>query len=45
VSAAELLNGAAFLAFIGLTLRTEARITRLETLIDAMRPPAKPGKS
>ncbi len=38
MSAAELLNGAAFIAFIGLTLRTEARITRLETLIESLKP-------
>lgn len=37
MSAAELLNGAAFIAFIGLTLRTEARISRLEALIETLR--------
>lgn len=31
----ELLNGGAILAVVGLAMRTEARITRLETIIES----------
>lgn len=34
---AELLNAGALVAAVGAVLRTESRITRLETLVDAMR--------
>jgi hypothetical protein len=36
VSPFEFINGAAVLAAIALAYRTEARITRLETLIDQL---------
>lgn len=34
----ELLNSAALLAVVGLGFRTEARLTRLETLIETLSP-------
>lgn len=33
---ADFINGATVLAVIGLAFRTEARITRLETIIEAL---------
>lgn len=38
----ELLNSAALLAVVGLGFRTEARLTRLETIIESLNPKKGP---
>jgi hypothetical protein len=38
VTLIELLNSAALLAVVGLGFRTEARLTRLETIIESLKP-------
>lgn len=50
VNAWAVINGAGFLAVVGLLMRTESRITKLETLVQLLEQrhllqPAKPGGS